>query len=101
MLSSPTVAGAAVRSTSIDLDQVTVKFPTPGGTIHTAVEDLDLQVPAGQFCAVVGPTGCGKSTTLTLIAGLEQPTGGRGRVHGRAVRGIGQDIGFVFQTDAL
>jgi NitT/TauT family transport system ATP-binding protein len=101
MLSSPTVNGAAVRSTSIDLDHVTVKFPTPGGTVHTAIEDLDLAVPAGQFCAVVGPTGCGKSTTLTLISGLEQPSSGQVRVQGAPIRGIRRDIGFVFQTDAV
>jgi NitT/TauT family transport system ATP-binding protein len=90
-----------VRSTSIDLDHVTVKFPTPGGTVHTAIQGLDLEVLAGQFCAVVGPTGCGKSTTLTLISGLEQPSSGQVRVHGTPVRGIRRDIGFVFQTDAV
>ena len=48
------------------------------GGIYTALRDLDLAVEHGQFCAVVGPTGCGKSTTLTLVSGLERPARGRG-----------------------
>jgi NitT/TauT family transport system ATP-binding protein len=50
---------------------------------------------------VVGPTGCGKSTTLALISGLEPPSAGEVRVFGEPVNGIGSDIGYVFQTDAV
>jgi NitT/TauT family transport system ATP-binding protein len=50
---------------------------------------------------VVGPTGCGKSTTLTLISGLARPTAGEVRVMGKAVAGIDPRIGFVFQADAV
>ena len=56
----------------------------PGGGIYTALRDLDLTVAPGEFCAVVGPTGCGKSTTLTLVSGLERPSTGDGQVDGRA-----------------
>jgi NitT/TauT family transport system ATP-binding protein len=62
---------------------------------------VDLAVRPGQFCAVVGPTGCGKSTTLTLVAGLERPSAGTVRVAGRVVDGIGSGTSFVFQSDAL
>src|SRR5207245_9165519 len=55
----------------------------------------------GEFAAVVGPTGCGKSTTLNLITGLARPSGGDVRVMGSPVDGIDPRIGFVFQTDAL
>ena len=85
----------------IELHGVTKTFDTPGGGRYTALRDLDLTVGAGEFCAVVGPTGCGKSTTLTLIAGLEAPTTGTVAVHGDPVVGIDDKIGFVFQNDAL
>ena len=56
---------------------------------------------AGKFCAIVGPTGCGKSTTLTLTAGLDRPSAGSVHVGGREVNGITPGVGFVFQNDAL
>jgi NitT/TauT family transport system ATP-binding protein len=96
-----TPAATAITTAVIELDNVTVRFPTPGGSVHTAIQDLDLRVGPGEFCAIVGPTGCGKSTTLTLIAGLEQPSAGDVRVDGSPVRSIGHDIGFVFQNDAV
>ncbi|MCW2645700.1 MAG: transporter ATP-binding protein, partial [Pseudonocardiales bacterium] len=60
----------------IELDGVSKRFATPSGGIYTALRDLDFTVAAGEFCAVVGPTGCGKSTTLTLVAGLERASKG-------------------------
>ena len=42
-----------------------------------AVDGIDLHIPAGEFFSLLGPSGCGKTTTLRLIAGFEQPTGGR------------------------
>jgi NitT/TauT family transport system ATP-binding protein len=50
---------------------------------------------------VVGPTGCGKSTTLTLVAGMERPSQGTVRVHGNPVAGITPGVGFMFQSDAI
>ncbi len=61
---------------------------------------LDLTVGRGEFVAVVGPTGCGKSTTLTLVSGLEEPTEGEVLVAGEPVDGVGGKVGFVFQQDA-
>ena len=52
---------------AIELRGVTKRFLTPSGGIYTALRDLDMAVEPGEFCAVVGPTGCGKSTTLALI----------------------------------
>ncbi|MEV5509319.1 ABC transporter ATP-binding protein [Streptomyces orinoci] len=76
-------------------------FRTPSGAAHTAVRDLDLTVRQGEFVAVVGPTGCGKSTTLTLVSGLEEPTEGEVLIGGRPVDGIHPGVGFVFQQDAV
>jgi NitT/TauT family transport system ATP-binding protein len=86
---------------AIELKGVTKKFATPNGGIYTALQDLDLTVAPGEFCAVVGPTGCGKSTTLTLVSGLERPTSGTALVDGRPVAGITPGVGFVFQNDAV
>jgi NitT/TauT family transport system ATP-binding protein len=62
---------------------------------------VDLMVRPGQFCAVVGPTGCGKSTTLTMVAGLDRPSAGSVRVGGQPVTGITSGTSFMFQADAL
>ncbi|MCU1656783.1 MAG: transporter ATP-binding protein [Pseudonocardiales bacterium] len=88
------------RSGAIELTGVTKTFATPAGP-YTALRDLDLVVAPGEFCAVVGPTGCGKSTTLTLMAGLERASAGSVRVHGEPVNGITPGVGFMFQTDAI
>jgi len=86
---------------AIELRNVTKRFGTPSGGTYTALRNLDLRVDPGEFCAVVGPTGCGKSTTLTLISGLERPSSGQALVHGERVSHIGRGTGFVFQNDAV
>src|SRR5947208_6787206 len=86
---------------AIDLRGVTKRFLTPSGGVYTALRDLKLTVQAGEFCAVVGPTGCGKSTRLALMSGLEPASEGEVEVRGKPVRGIAEQIGYVFQTDAV
>jgi NitT/TauT family transport system ATP-binding protein len=86
---------------AIELRGVTKRFTTDGGATYTALRDLDLDVAPGEFCAVVGPTGCGKSTTLTLVSGLERPSLGSVKVNGEQVAGIAPGVGFMFQTDAI
>jgi len=86
---------------AIELSSVTKRFATAGAEPYTALRDLDLTVAPGEFCAVVGPTGCGKSTTLTLVAGLERASAGEVRVDGKPVSGITPGVGFMFQTDAI
>lgn len=86
---------------AIELAGVTKRFSTPGSGTFTALKSLDLRVEPGEFCAIVGPTGCGKSTTLTLISGLERPSSGSVRVGGEPVTGISDGIAFMFQNDAV
>ena len=86
---------------AIELRGVTKRFLTPTGGAYTALRDLDLRIEPGEFCAVVGPTGCGKSTTLALISGLEPPSEGEVLVGGRPVNGIPDGIGYMFQADAV
>jgi NitT/TauT family transport system ATP-binding protein len=85
---------------AIELRGATKRFRSSGG-VHTAVRDLDLTVRAGEFVALVGPTGCGKSTTLSLVSGLEPPSAGEAIVHGTPVDGIPEGVGYMFQNDAV
>ena len=85
----------------IELVGVTKRFLTPSGEVFTALHDVNLVVEPGQFCAIVGPTGCGKSTTLTLVSGLDRPSAGLVTVAARQVDGIARGTSFVFQADAL
>ena len=93
--------GADARVAAIELRGVTKRFVSPSGRSFTALRDLELTVAAGEFCAVVGPTGCGKSTTLALISGLEPASLGTIRVFGEPVRSVGRSVGYVFQRDAV
>ncbi|MGF6439478.1 NitT/TauT family transport system ATP-binding protein [Paraburkholderia youngii] len=86
---------------AIELDGVCRQFVSPAGKAIMALRDFTMSVGKGEFCAVVGPTGCGKSTTLSLITGLARPSAGSVKVLGRPVEGIDPRIGFVFQSDAV
>jgi NitT/TauT family transport system ATP-binding protein len=85
----------------IELTGVTKRFVSPTGSLLTAIRDVDLLIEPGQFCAIVGPTGCGKSTTLSLVSGLARPSAGSVRVGGQEVDGIATGMSFMFQADAL
>ena len=66
-----------------------------------ALDDVSLEVRAGEFLVLVGPSGCGKSTLLDLLAGLTLPTSGRVLLDGKAITGPARDRGVVFQQYAL
>jgi NitT/TauT family transport system ATP-binding protein len=85
----------------VELGRATKRFPTAKGGVHTAIRDVDLTVDAGEFVAVVGPTGCGKSTTLSLISGLQPASSGEVLVRGETVTGIPDGVGYMFQADAM
>ncbi len=85
----------------IDIVGLTKRFLTPKGETFTAISDVTLTVEAGQFCAIVGPTGCGKSTTLAQVSGLEKPSAGSVSVGGRIVDGITDGVSYMFQADSL
>lgn len=86
---------------AIRMEAVARRFPTSDGGWLSALEDFSLDIAPGEFCAIVGPTGCGKSTTLGLVAGLAQPQAGRVELFGQRVGGIDRRVGYVFQQDAL
>ena len=66
-----------------------------------ALEEVTLEVPAGELTTLLGPSGCGKTTLLKIIAGLVRPDTGEVRVRGRVVTGPGPERAFVFQDFAL
>jgi sulfonate transport system ATP-binding protein len=66
-----------------------------------ALADLTLTIPAGDFVTIIGQSGCGKTTLLRLIAGLENPSKGYIRVGGNTVEGTGWDRGLIFQEPRL
>ena len=66
-----------------------------------AMDDVTLDVYAGEFLVLVGPSGCGKSTLLDLLAGLTLPTSGRVLIDGKPITGPARDRGVVFQQYAL
>jgi multiple sugar transport system ATP-binding protein len=70
----------------------------------TAVQDVSLEIGDGEFVVLVGPTGCGKSTVLRMIAGLEESSKGDIYLAGKRVNELApkdRDIAMVFQDDAL
>ena len=70
----------------------------------TAVKNLDLDVKPGEFLTLLGSSGCGKTTTLRMIAGFQKPSSGRILFGDEDVTGLAanqRDIGFVFQNYAL
>lgn len=87
--------------TGIVLDSVGVTFR--GHNQVVALENLDLEIPAGEFLAIVGPSGCGKSTLLRIVSGLLKPTVGTVSVHGKTPEQARRDVefGFVFQNPVL
>jgi NitT/TauT family transport system ATP-binding protein len=86
---------------AIELINVNRRFLSPDGKSFATLNEFNIRVEKGEFVALVGPTGCGKSTTLNLITGLGKPSSGEVRVMGKPVQRIDPRIGFVFQADAL
>ena len=85
----------------IEIQGLTKRFLTPKGEPFTAIHDVTLTVEPCEFCAIVGPTGCGKSTTLAQVSGLEKPSAGGVRVGDKLVDGITNGVSYMFQADSL
>jgi NitT/TauT family transport system ATP-binding protein len=101
LAAAPSADGATGDAARIEISGLTKRFLTPKGEPFTAIRDVTFTVEPGQFCAIVGPTGCGKSTTLGQVSGLERPSAGSVKVHDQIVDGITNGVSYMFQADAL
>lgn len=90
----------------IQLQGVHRRYATGGLTVH-ALDGVDLEVEAGEFLAITGPSGSGKSSLLNILGCLDRPSSGRYLIEGRDVAGFDDEsssdirnrrIGFVFQS---
>ena len=84
----------------VSLSGLTKTFPK--GNV-TALQEIDLQIEAGEFVSLIGPSGCGKSTLLRVIGDLIQPTSGTAEVNGKSAHQarLDHDYGMVFQDSVL
>lgn len=83
----------------IELRGVSKEFLKPTGEIHVVLNNINLRIEKGEFVSIVGPTGCGKSTALSLIAGFEQPSSGEILISGEKLVGTNSHAACVFQTE--
>jgi NitT/TauT family transport system ATP-binding protein len=93
-------AGTAAGNHALRLDGVRVSYQLKDGA-YTAVERADLVVGDGEFVAIVGPTGCGKTTLLNMAAGLVRPSAGTVEVFGTPLTDANRQAGYLFQAEAL
>src|SRR5262245_39535151 len=86
---------------AVALTDVTIAFRLADGGTYQAVESATLNVADGEFVAIVGPTGCGKTTLLNVAAGLFPPTAGTVGIFGSPLDGLNRQSGYLFQSEAL
>jgi nitrate ABC transporter ATP-binding subunit len=87
-------------SAFVELSKLTKIFDTPKGPA-VIIRDFDLRMARGEFVCLIGHSGCGKSTVLSMLAGLNPPTAGGIILAGRELTGPGPDRGIVFQSPCL
>lgn len=85
----------------VELFELTKAYPNPYGDPALVVDRFNLIIPRGEIVSVIGHSGCGKSTVLTMIAGLNPITSGGIVVAGKEVAGPGPDRAVVFQSPCL
>ena len=83
-----------------ELSNLTKIYPTPKGPA-VIVKDFDLRIKQSEFVCLIGHSGCGKSTVLSMVAGLTEITGGGIILAGKELVGAGPDRGVVFQSPSL
>jgi len=93
--------GFPLEISKVGLRDICLSYRTQKGERLLALDDINLEVRAGEFVCVVGPSGCGKSTLLHLVAGLQAPTSGEILVDGKPVQGAGTDRILIFQDHGL
>jgi nitrate ABC transporter ATP-binding subunit len=89
-----------MTSPYLEIWKATKSYDTPAGR-YVAVRDFSLSMQEGEFVCLIGHSGCGKSTVLSMVAGLSTLSGGGIILAGREIDGPGTDRGVVFQSPCL
>ena len=87
--------------TGLSIDNISMRFDLPNGGSVQALQDVSLDLKAGELMSVLGPSGCGKTTLLNIIAGFLTATNGQIILNGEKVTGPSAERGMVFQQGAL
>jgi nitrate/nitrite transport system ATP-binding protein len=85
----------------ISIEGIARRFRAAGGGATTVFEDLWLSMRRGEFVCVIGHSGCGKTTVLNILAGLDRPSEGTVIVDGQVIDGPSIDRAVIFQSHAL
>jgi NitT/TauT family transport system ATP-binding protein len=96
-----TVTHAPAAAAAVALRDAAIGFRLADGGVYDAVDRTSLQVADGEFVAIVGPTGCGKTTLLNVAAGLFPPSSGKVEIFGAELTGLNRQSGYLFQSEAL
>src|SRR4030095_1463674 len=100
LAASTTRDAMSIQTQYVHIESVGMTFSTKRGPFP-AVRDIDLSVEKGEFVALIGHSGCGKTTLLNLVAGLLEPTTGVLLCAGREIAGPGPERAVVFQNHSL
>lgn len=84
----------------LEIENLARRFPSAGGEL-TVFENANFGIDKGEFVCIIGHSGCGKSTIMNVLAGLDTPTDGNVFMDGREVSGPSLDRGVVFQNYSL
>lgn len=93
-------AKSPLENRYLEFSELSKTYPTPQGPL-TVVDRFDLMVKKGEFISLIGHSGCGKSTVLTMAAGLNDISGGAIKLDGMEVRGADPERAVVFQAPSL
>jgi len=85
----------------LEIQDLAKRYPTPNGEVATIFEEVNFAVNKGEFVCIIGHSGCGKTTILNVLAGLDTASGGTVVMDRREVAGPSLDRGVVFQGHAL
>ena len=85
----------------ISIEGIARRYPGANGAQTTIFENLWLSMGRGEFGCVIGHSGCGKTTVLNILAGLDQPSEGAVIVDGQAIEGTSLDRAVIFQSHGL
>ena len=97
---SRTAAASPIVERYVEFSNVKKVYPTPKGPL-TVVDGFDLKMRKGEFVSLIGHSGCGKSTVLSMVAGLNEISSGGIAVNGKEVVSAGPERAVVFQSPSL